>query len=512
MNALLQRLRNVSSNYVSVAVHGLIVILLTPYVVNELGVAQYAVWIIVQTIGYYLGFLDLGVADAQVQRHSVLQARGATTELGRLHGTVLTFFAGAGLIALSISLVLVAFPTAALFDIPPGSEGAYAVVVPLIGLAVLLSFVESALDGLYEGYQRYDVMNAVDIVLAVLEALAMFAVLYFGYGLAELAAVTVGGHAAAVGVKALVARRVFPRHAFPKLGFDGGIWRSIRGFSLWNSLNDLVTEGTANFDKLLIPILLASALVTPYSLIVTVAALVFAVAEPITQTFFPLAARRHGSGDRVALGVLMSRGSRLVHVATLPTTIVLLCFGQPILDLWIGAEIVDVAPQVLWFTVVSFFFSTYLWTSLSVLMGSGHVQRVFWTSVLEVAMVVALLVAFVPRLGLTGFALAGLVANVATGFGFFVRSACRLAGLSFWPFVLRTMLVPIVGAFPALGIGLWLQRSVGPETWLWMVVCVAITAGSGVVGVVAVGTSRWERARYWAAFQRLWRQRRSSVD
>jgi len=72
MNAVIRLLRNVGSNYVKVGVDGLIIIVLTPYLVNELGVALYAVWVIVQTIGYYLGFLDLGVADAQVQRHSVI--------------------------------------------------------------------------------------------------------------------------------------------------------------------------------------------------------------------------------------------------------------------------------------------------------------------------------------------------------------------------------------------------------------------------------------------------------
>jgi O-antigen/teichoic acid export membrane protein len=509
MSSVLQLFRNVSSNYLKVGIDGVIAIVLTPYLVQELGVAQYAIWIIVNTLGYYLGFLDLGVSDAQVQRHSVLQARGATVELGQLHGTVLVFFAAAGGLAFAVSIGVAALPSAELFDVPAELRGTFTLVLPLIGLAVFVSFLDAAFSGLFEGYQRYDLMNVIDIVVAVLEALATYAVLSAGYGMTGVAAVLAAGGAAALIVKAVIAWRVFPAYAFPRFGFHRDVWQAIRGFSLWNSLTDLVTEGTANFDKLLIPILLGSALVTPYSLVLTVAALVFVVAEPITETFFPIAARRHGSGDRVALGVLLTRGSRLVNVATLPVAAVVLCFGTAILDVWLGETVVDVAPSVLWFTALSFWFSTYLWTSLSVLMGAGEARMVFWTSVLEVAMVLALLLAFVPRLGLTGFALAGLVANVAIGLAFFTPRACRLAAIPHWRFLRDTLLVPVGAAVPALGLGLWLARTLHPQTLPTLALCVASTALVGGLSVGVVAASRWQRSRYFVAMHRVLRTRRA---
>ena len=58
MSAALQLFRNISSNYLKVGINALIVLLLTPYIVNELGGGLYAVWVIVLTLGYYLDFLD----------------------------------------------------------------------------------------------------------------------------------------------------------------------------------------------------------------------------------------------------------------------------------------------------------------------------------------------------------------------------------------------------------------------------------------------------------------------
>ncbi len=507
MSGPLQLLRNVSSNYVKAVVSGLILLVLTPYVVKELGVAGYAVWVILQTVGYYLGFLDLGVADAQVQRHAFLQGRGATTELGRLHGTVLTFFVGAGVGALVLSVVIAALPSAELFDVPAEYRSTYALVLPIGGLAVLFSFMQIAFNGLFEGYQRYDAMNAIDIARAVLKAVAIFAVLHFGYGLIGLAAVAAGGDAVGLVAKAVAARRLFPAYAQPVLGFDMSSWRAIRGFSLWNSLNDLVTEGTSNLDKLLIPIWLTSALVTPYSLALTVAALVFVVAEPITETFFPIAARRHGRNDTTALGLLLTRGSKLVNVATLPTTAVVLCFGGTLLDVWIGEDVVKVPMPVLWLTALSFYLSTYLWTSLSVLMGAGRARAVFWISAGEVLFALLLLIVLVPVLGLTGFALAACAANFAVGLGFLVPYACRLTRIAFWPFLARTLLLPIAAALPAFGVGMVLLRTMRPEGWVAALGCALATGVLGAGSVYIAATSRWERLRYYVALRRFldWR-------
>lgn len=503
MSMILQRLRNVMSNYLGVIVHGLILILLTPFVVRELGTSLYAVWIIVETLCHYLGFFDLGVGDAQVQRHAVLSARHQTSALRTLHGTVLVLFLAAGAAAVVLATVVSVLPSAELLDIPPDAHDLYAWVLRLAALAVLFSFLEAAADGIFEGHQRYDLMNAVDIGVAVLGAIAIVAVLTLGYGLLGLASVRAAESALAAAGKWITVRRVFPPTSWPKLGFDRDAWRAIRGFSLWNSLNEIVTEGTAQLDKLVIPIVLASALVTPYSLIVTVAALVFVVAEPITETVFPLAASRHGKGDTAALGVVLERSSKLVNTVTWPTAIVLLCFGTAILDLWIGTEYTNADPRVLWFTVLSFFLSTYFWSALAVLMGSGHVKRIFWTSVLEVAIVLALILALTPGLGLAGLALAALLGNALIGFGCFVAQACTLVESKLLPFVWKSLARPVIGGLPALVLGVWLARNVDLSGWAATGACAAATGLTALLGIAWLTTSRWERARYAAIARRI---------
>src|SRR5690606_5535577 len=219
VTAVLRLLRNVSSNYLYAVVNGLVLVVLTPIVVRTLGVEMYAVWVIVQTLAYYLGFLDLGVVDAQVQRHAVLASQKRFDEIGRLHGTVLCFFLAAGMVGLLIAIAVAALPSAQLFDVPAAAREAYGTALVLASGAMLLSFAGSAFNGIYEGFQRYDLMNAVNIVVSIVEAVSIYAVLAAGAGIVALAIVKIGAEALRAVLKLATAWRVFPSYALPRLRF-----------------------------------------------------------------------------------------------------------------------------------------------------------------------------------------------------------------------------------------------------------------------------------------------------
>jgi O-antigen/teichoic acid export membrane protein len=388
------------------------------------------------------------------------------------------------------------------FDVPAALSGEYFAALLLAAGAALFFFLETGADGIYEGYQRFDLMNWLNIALSLLEAVATVLVLFGGFGLVGIALVRLVRAMLGPVVKLVAVRFRLPRGSLPALKFDHDAWRSIRSFSLWNSLNDIVTEGTAHLDKLVIAALLASALVTPYSLVVTLAAAVFLVAEPITDTFFPIAATRHGLRDRAATAALMSRGTKLTISASLPVAVVILCFGDRILDLWIGEEFTDVAPAVLWFTTVNFFFSTYIWTALSILMGAGLARWVFWVSVLEVASILVMIVALVPTFGLPGLALAALLGNVAIGYVFFVRRACNISALAPARFVWSTLLRPVMACLPALAVGAWITATLRPDRWIEMFPAAALVAIGVFLSVYTVVMSPWEKRRYRATLRR----------
>ncbi len=447
---MLQSVRNVVSNYSLVLLRGLVLLALTPFLVRNLGMADYAAWVILQTIAYYLGFLDFGLSDAQVRQHAVLAARGERQRLARLHDTVLAIFLVMGCAGLALAALLAQLPLSGWLDLPAHLAGGLPPLLAVIAVLNLVQFSEQALDGLYEGEQRFDRLNLIDAAGVVLEAALVIAAILGGGGLLALFGVYLAVTAARAAVKYALIPVLLPGRVRPRPRFERASWQSIRSFSLWNALNDVVTEGTAHLDKLLIPVLLTSLLVTPYSLIVLLAGLLFVIAEPLTDTFLPKFARHADHPRNGALQALLHRGTLLVTLLVVPVAVVLLVHGDRLLAVWIGREYTTVSPAVLVFTVLNFAFSTWLWTAINVLLAVGRVRYVCIVSAGEVATVLALLLLLVPHYGLAGFAAAGFVANVVFGLAFFIPSACA-ASASHWPrFMTALLLRPLIAAALAL--------------------------------------------------------------
>src|SRR5690606_35357191 len=129
--------------------------------------------------------------------------------------------------------------------------------------------------------------------------------------------------------------------------------------------------------------------------------------------------------------------------------------------------------------------------------------QMFWLSLIEVALVLALLLVLVRPLGLTGFALAGFIGNVLIGVTGVVYLACRLVRMRIADFVAGTLLRPVLAVLPAFALGLWLSVELGPEGWLELVAAAGVTGLAAFASVAVVNSTRWERARYYAAARRV---------
>ncbi|MEO0995994.1 MAG: oligosaccharide flippase family protein [Pseudomonadota bacterium] len=493
---MLQSIRNVVSNYSLVLLRGLVLLALTPFLVRNLGMADYAAWVILQTIGYYLGFLDFGLSDAQVRQHALLAARGDRQRLARLHETVLTIFLVMGCGGLLVAALLAQLPLSRWLDLPAHLAGGLAPLLGVIAVLNLAQFAEQSLDGLYEGEQRFDRLNLIDAGGVVLEAVLVIAVILGGGGLMALFVVYLGVAAARAIVKYALIPALLPGRVRPRPRFDRASWHSIRSFSLWNALNDVVTEGTAHLDKLLIPVLLTSLLVTPYSLIVLLAGLLFVIAEPLTDTFLPKFSRHADRPGNGALRALLDRGTLLVTLLVVPVAVVLLAHGDRLLAVWIGREYTAVSPAVLVFTVLNFAFSTWLWTAINVLLAVGRIRYVFVVSVGEVAAVLALLLALVPHYGLAGFAAAGFVANVVFGLAFFIPAACA-ASAGHWPRFMTALLVrPLLAATLAVAAAGGIRAALPEPGIASLLLQCALSGLIAAVLLLLLALPRRQRQRY----------------
>jgi O-antigen/teichoic acid export membrane protein len=501
-------LRNISWNYLQAGVSGIVYLLLTPLIVAQLGTIGFGLWVLLNAILFYLKFLDLGFYNSLVKYVAEYAARKDWVIMNGLIAVTGGALTIAGLCALAGSCLVAWWLVPSVFNVPPEQVGELQLATLLIGANLLIAFPTSALNAVLEGRQRFDVLSAISIPITLAAALATVLVLRAGQGVLGLVWITIG----ATGLNALACwvtlRRLYPEIR-PGLGSlsrkdVAQYWRHIRGYSTWTSLNEILAEGSSQLEKLLIPILLSVALLTPYALIVTVCAAVFLLIEPITDAFFPLSSAYDAATDRSRLSLLLSRGTKLVVGVSLPLAVGIGYYGRDFILLWIGTADLEIPAGVLPLVVASFAVTAFILTGTTILLAMARVREVFWMGISELALAIALVVLTVPRLGLLGLAGSLLIANVLITFAWIVPHVCRLLDQSVRGFLATSILRPALAIVPMALLMVALE-GVHPAVSLWrMVLNCALSGALYLVSFWVLSLTSAERAAVYASASAVW--------
>jgi O-antigen/teichoic acid export membrane protein len=412
---LLNWFRNIGAGYADAAVGGAVYLVLTPLLVRHLGPEGYAIWVISHTVTFYLHFLDFGFGEAQIRLHARYLALQRQRLFERLIATVIVALSVAGVLAGAIGMLIAVGPLHLLVDVSKGLQGDLQMVLVVLAANVIIAIPASALWKFYEGVQRFDIQNLRSITLRILSAGGQLSLLHRGYGIVALAVVELAATCLGLLFDMVLVQRLVPGLLRVPAKFHRQIWRRIRHFALWTSVNDLIKEGATNLDQLLVAALLPLVLLTPYALALTLAGALYIAVRPITETFFPMATAMHARHQYQRLARLLFFGTKLTTAIAIPLAIFLIFFGNAVLVLWVPEAAADASGALVSIIVLNRLFSVFVWTSSVLLLALNRIGLMAVVTLLQIAIEVILTVMLAPRFGLTGVALGSLIANVGVG-------------------------------------------------------------------------------------------------
>src|SRR5689334_13331415 len=90
-------IKNVSSNWFSLAINVVVGILLSPFIVHRLGDAAFGIWVLIFSITGYYGIFDLGIRSAIIRFVSKFSATGDIEDLARVINTNLFLYVCTGI-------------------------------------------------------------------------------------------------------------------------------------------------------------------------------------------------------------------------------------------------------------------------------------------------------------------------------------------------------------------------------------------------------------------------------
>jgi O-antigen/teichoic acid export membrane protein len=498
-----QWLRNVGAGYGDTAVGAVVFVLLTPVIVSRLGVEAYAAWVLSHSITFYLRFFDLGFGEAQVRLHARFAERARRDLVSRLLATVTVSLVLSGALAALLGIALAFGAPSGWLETSGALEGDLRIVIAILACNLLISIPASALERFYEGAQRFDLLGVRSMAVKGVGAALQLALLLQGHGIVALAAVELGMTCLALAIDCAMVRRIMPGLLSVRAAFHRRIWRRIKHFALWTSVDDLIAEGTAHLDELLVVVFLPLSLLTPYALCLALAGALLPIVRPITETFFPLAAALHARHRTPELARLLVMGTKIVTAIAIPFAIGLAFFGNDVLALWVPDAASQAPRLVITLLAGNALLTACLWTSGIMLLALNRIRLVVILNLAEVALEIGLIALLAPRHGLLGVAIASGIANVTVGLLVELPLMCGIVRLGTLRFLGGALGRLVAAALPLIAAA-WLLRRLFPDREVAHLAAIAVALGVvWIAGLLLVGTSRAERGELRSTWRKL---------
>lgn len=338
-------------SYVNLGLRIGVPLVLTPYILDVLGPAEYGLYMLASTLLVRLYLSDLG-RTTSTRFLSSYRARG--DEQGEAHflGMLTVLYTLAGMFLLGLGLAVYPF----LGDIFPhfteGELRLYRVLYLMALVNAAIMFPGRSLAGIADSRQKYLVPGIIAVGTSVLHAIGTWGVLALGYRSTGLVAFNIG-----TGLLALVLNMVYCfaglRARMSWQGWDGALCRGLFAFSWWMLLNQLINMLNAGTGNYLVAITLGADAAAVYTCGLQIYANYFLLGGCLAQFFLPrvVGLIERGAGPGVQTEAMVRLG-RVQLVILLPIAIALLCYGRQFFTLWVGHKLGDQA-ELSWLIAIA---------------------------------------------------------------------------------------------------------------------------------------------------------------
>jgi O-antigen/teichoic acid export membrane protein len=154
-----------------------------------MGVSTYSVWLILSTLTAYFGLLDIGTRGSLGRNVAFYRAKNDPASVNSLLNTALAITTMAGFVAIALTFVARLFFLKLFPDIKPELLSEAQIALLIVGIGFALSVPTTVFDAMLWAYQRFDIINMIDICGAGIRTAMIVYYISRGHSLVALALV-----------------------------------------------------------------------------------------------------------------------------------------------------------------------------------------------------------------------------------------------------------------------------------------------------------------------------------
>jgi O-antigen/teichoic acid export membrane protein len=498
---------NIASSYGRFVVAIIAVFMLTPFIIERVGMEDYGLWALALAVSGMLGLMDFGLATAAVKYVAEHTARGDIEGRNRVISTLLTCYLSIGGVALVI-VSIYAFGTydATSTDGITGRED-FRILCVMVGLMVALGFPLSLFRAALTGSGNMFLSNLAEIIMTLSYTSLSALFLINGSGLAGLPIAQAIGMSMGLGMLVWLSYRKLDGLKLT-LSFKGlRDSRDLLAFSGWAFVANAAVLLIMRMDPILIKAMMPLSAVAIYAVAAKIAEYALLLNKQFSNALMPMISQAHGAGSSNTVQQVLTNGTRYLMALAMPMLVLIAIYADLLLTLWLGAGFEDAVP-VLQTLAVAVGCSVLQLNAANVLGMTG--KHRFVASAMGMSATINLVITLIllPRIGLLGAAIGSLSAALIIETGVILPSACKHAGVSFGQFLVGVIARTLPPLLPMLGLTWVFLHYAPPESLLGLIGQCMILGLLYLVGYFLVTLHREERQQIISALGSMTGSRR----
>jgi len=334
---------NIFSNIVGMGLNIVVGIWLTPYLLQHLGVASFGVVALALSASYYTRVISNSLNLAVGRYLTVDLHRNLFNVANSTFNTAFWSSIGISLLLLPLILAL-AIATPRFFDVPAGQEAATQVLFAMVMIAYLIGIIQGVFTTPTFSLSRFDLQNAITASNLLVRVFVIF--LLFNFFQANMIYVGIGELLG--GITCLIFAYFTWRSLTPELKISIGYFDKSRLFelsriSIWVLINEVGALLLMNIDLVIISIFLGATTAGLYGSILQWPLLLRVLAGTVSGVLTPLLISYYAHDDLDTITHLLHQAVKLLGLAMALPIGLIWGFAEPLLNLWLGPEFVQLA-------------------------------------------------------------------------------------------------------------------------------------------------------------------------
>ncbi len=337
---------NTATNLARYSSSILVVFLITPFIIHNVGNDIYGVWVIILSLLSYAAMLEFGLQESLVKLVSGYEAKGDNKKINE----VFSFSIWSMSLFSILCFLVFYFVLPNFLDVFIKNQANMQVAEALLMVLsfdvaiILLKFV---FNGMIYGFQLYYIKNTLDIVLSVANPLMIFLFIRGGLDFMALAWAKLIVDALALLIYMAIAKWNFRPLRLMIRGLRMETLREIFSIGIKIFSSSTAQRATRNAQPLIIAFYLPVHWNTLYAIPARLVDYGTDMLYVLSQGYMPIFSEYKAKGEDKLIRSLYFRNTRYILAFFSPIAILFLFFGEPFIRIWIGAEYADKGETVL---------------------------------------------------------------------------------------------------------------------------------------------------------------------